>query len=160
MVTGDDTANVRKGGRNRKQPDRYGFGNANVSHKANMVIKIPVTTSDEPTVHQAMTATPKEVELWIEAIEEELAGLNENGTWKPLGEVMRGANGQVGPKGERLLPTHINLKIKRNEDGLPIRFKARVVAGGNHQIHGEDYDEVYAPVIDFCIVLLFQAIVR
>ncbi len=63
-----------------------------------------------------------------------------------------------GPNGESILPTHVILKIKRDEQGRPIRFKARIVAGGHMQIHGKDFDAVYAPVVDFTNDLLVLAV--
>jgi hypothetical protein len=50
------------------------------------------------------------------------------------------------------LPTHIILKIKRYPDGVAGRFKARIVAGGDHQ--------VYASVVDFTLlrVVLYIAL--
>ena len=50
------------------------------------------------------------------------------------------------------------LRIKRNSDGNPTRFKARVVAGSNHQIRDRDFDAVYALVVDFSLVLLIPNI--
>ena len=44
----------------------------------------------------------------------------------------------------------------RNESGLSIRFKERVVAGGNLQIPGRDFDALYAPVFSFPTVFLLQ----
>ncbi len=41
---------------------------------------------------------------------------------------------------------------------LPIRFKARVVAGGHLQVKGRDYDAVYAPVTDFTLTRLMMAL--
>lgn len=53
------------------------------------------------------------------------------------------------------LPTHIILKVKRKADGSVELFKARVVAGGNHQTFGQDYLETFAPVVSFTLVPLF-----
>ena len=47
------------------------------------------------------------------------------------------------------------LKIKRKADGSVERFKARCVAGGNHQTYGENYIETYAPVVSFTLVRIF-----
>lgn len=51
--------------------------------------------------------------------------------------------------------------MKKDKNGNPTRFEARIVAGGNFQIKGIDYDDVNVPVIDFsiiriCIVLNFN----
>ena len=84
--------------------------------------------------------------------------LKKKKTWIEVGKCSRKGNRKVGPRGERLLPTHVILKIKRNEHGQAVRFKARIVAGGNHQVQGKDVHGVYAPVIDYCDVLLIQSI--
>ncbi len=55
----------------------------------------------------------------------------------------------------KALPTNVVLKVKRNSNGTVERFKARIVAGGNHQTYGHDYIETYAPVVSFTLVLLF-----
>jgi Reverse transcriptase (RNA-dependent DNA polymerase) len=50
------------------------------------------------------------------------------------------------------LPTHIVLRIKRYPDGMADRFKARIVAGGNHHVYGYDHTANDAPVVDFALV--------
>jgi hypothetical protein len=50
------------------------------------------------------------------------------------------------------LPTHIVLKIKRHPDGVAGRFKARIVAGGDHQVYGYDHTANDAPVVDFALL--------
>lgn len=47
---------------------------------------------------------------------------------------------------QKVLPTDIVLKVKRNENGNPGRFKVRAVADGSFQVQGSDYENVYAPV--------------
>jgi hypothetical protein len=102
-----------------------------------------VTASDEPTLREAMKSSPQEQALWLQAIDEELDALYCKGTWVPDLK-----------SHEQALPTHIILKVKRNADGSVERFKARIVAGGNHQQFGQDYFETQAPV-DFAIVRVF-----
>jgi hypothetical protein len=47
----------------------------------------------------------------------------------------------MGPRSqvpEASPPDHVIFKVKRNADGSVERFKARIVAGGNHQQFGQD----------------------
>jgi len=97
-----------------------------------------------------MNSTDAEISLWKDAIQSELDSLNDMGTWIKVSRDML--------KDNRALPSHVILKIKRNENGLAERFKARVVAGGHLQIKGTDCDNVYAPVVDYALVLLTLAI--
>ena len=106
--------------------------------------QLQITTSDEPTLREALHSTPVERDLWLQAIEEETKALNHMGTWEPADHA------EHAP-----LPTHVVLKVKRNADGTIERFKSRIVAGGNHQVYGYDYMETYAPVVDFSVVRLF-----
>ncbi len=131
-----------------RPPDRYA-AQARVLF-AGSVITVPITTSDTPTVKQALEeSTPEERELWLAAIQEELDSLSEKQTWKPV---------ENDPR-LRALPTHIILRIKRDENGNPIRFKARIVVGGHLQRPGIDFDNVYSPVVDFALVRSVMAIV-
>ena len=105
---------------------------------------VKVTTGDDPTLREALSSTPEERDLWKAAIDEELQSLESNNTWYP----------DDSPEAQPL-PTHAILKIKRKADGSVERFKARVVAGGNHQTYGENYKETYAPVVSFTMVRIF-----
>lgn len=136
--------------RNRKKPDRLGFSAEGKVYNANSGISIPITTTDMPSINEAMNSTNSEIILWEKAIEEELEALNNMGTWEKVSKHVLKEN--------RALPSHIILKIKRNENGLPERFKARVVAGGHLQVMGRDCEDVYAPVVDYSMVLLTLAI--
>eukprot|EP00961_Rhodomonas_salina_P203347 2743593-Rhodomonas_salina.2 len=49
-------------------------------------------------------------------------------------------------KGMRVIPTRFVFKIKTNEVGKVIKYKARLVAQGFHQIRRVDFTESYAPV--------------
>ena len=110
--------------------------------------KVRVTTGDEPTLREALNATPEEQALWEAAIQEELDSLESNNAWCP----------DDSPDSQPL-PTHAILKIKRNADGSVERFKARIVAGGNHQTYGLNYKEIYAPVVSFTMVRIFLYLV-
>lgn len=53
------------------------------------------------------------------------------------------------------LPTHLILNIKILGDISIDLFKAPTVAGLNHRRFGTDYNETYAPVVNFFISKLF-----
>ncbi|XP_076657826.1 uncharacterized protein LOC143361962 [Halictus rubicundus] len=63
-------------------------------------------------------------------------GTPENQTWELIDR----------PKGAKILTSRWVYKIKYNQDGTVDKFKARLVARGNEQKKGMDYDEVFAPV--------------
>lgn len=109
---------------------------------------VTVTTSDDPMLREALSATPEERDMWESAINEEFQYLDSKHTWTP------DDNPAAQP-----LPTHVMLKVKRKSDGNVERFKARVVAGGNLQTYGENYKETYAPVVSFALVRIFLYLV-
>ncbi|GJX66313.1 retrovirus-related pol polyprotein from transposon TNT 1-94 [Tanacetum coccineum] len=61
------------------------------------------------------------------------------------------------PKGKRAIGTKWIFKNKKDERGIVIRNKARLVAQGYTQEEGIDYDEVFAPVARIKAIRLFLA---
>ena len=101
----------------------------------------------------------QERNLWLKAIKEKLKILERKGTWEEKGNLSTKSNERsLGPGGEHVLPTHIVLKIKRDEDGAQAIFKPRVLAVGNHQIPSHDYDGIHSLGIEYHNLLLIQII--
>nr|GFB12706.1 ribonuclease H-like domain, reverse transcriptase, RNA-dependent DNA polymerase [Tanacetum cinerariifolium] len=61
------------------------------------------------------------------------------------------------PKGVRPIGTKWVLKNKKDERGIVVRNKAKLVAQGHTQEEGIDYDEVFAPVARIEAIRLFLA---
>jgi hypothetical protein len=61
------------------------------------------------------------------------------------------------PSGVRVIGTRWASRNKRDERGIVIKNKARLVAQGYTQEEGIDYDEVYAPVARIEAIRLFLA---
>ncbi|GJW93346.1 putative ribonuclease H-like domain-containing protein [Tanacetum coccineum] len=61
------------------------------------------------------------------------------------------------PKGHRAISTKWVCKNKKDERGIVIRNKARLVAQGHTQEEGIDYDEVFAPVARIEAIRIFLA---
>lgn len=74
---------------------------------------------------------------WIKAMQKEMVSLEDNQTWE-LSELSHDRQA-IGCKWI--------YKIKHAADGSIRRFKARLVAQGYSQKFGEDYDQVFAPVV-------------
>lgn len=68
---------------------------------------------------------------------EEIESIRANDTWDLVDL----------PSGRRPVGCKWVYKIKRDSNGKPIRYKARLVAQGFSQRYGVDYDEVFAPVV-------------
>lgn len=102
----------------RRPPDRYGY-----SPPSSFTATLSSTFLPS-SYKQAM-----EHECWRKAIETEPLALEENQTW------------DVVP-----CPSSVVFSIKRRSDGSINRYKARLVALGNKQEYGLDYDENFAPV--------------
>ncbi|GJZ02521.1 putative ribonuclease H-like domain-containing protein [Tanacetum coccineum] len=61
------------------------------------------------------------------------------------------------PKGHRAIGTKWVYRNKKDERGIVIRNKARLVAQGHTQEEGIDYDEVFAPVARIEVIKIFLA---
>nr|GFA32608.1 putative ribonuclease H-like domain-containing protein [Tanacetum cinerariifolium] len=97
-----------------------------------------VTTSSDESIG---------VEADVEAMQEELLQFKIQKVWTLVD----------CPKGVRPIGTKWVLKNMKDERGIVVRNKARLVAQGHTQEEGIDYDEVFAPVARIEAIRLFLA---
>ncbi|GJX13897.1 putative ribonuclease H-like domain-containing protein [Tanacetum coccineum] len=84
---------------------------------------------------------------WIEAMQEELLQFKLQEVWTLVDL----------PNGKRAIGTKWVFRNKKDERGIVIKNKARLVAQGYTQEEGIDYDEVFAPVARIKAIRLFLA---
>ncbi|GJS87634.1 putative ribonuclease H-like domain-containing protein [Tanacetum coccineum] len=82
---------------------------------------------------------------WIEAIQEELLQFKLQEVWTLVDL----------PNGKKAIGTKWVFRNKKDERGIVIRNKARMIAQGYTQEEGIDYDEVFAPVARIEAIRLF-----
>ena len=76
--------------------------------------------------------------LWKPAVDEEYNSLVENKVFELVDP----------PPGVNIIGSRWLFKKKYDVNGELFRYKARLVAQGFTQVHGTDYFEAYAPVVD------------
>nr|GFA65461.1 putative ribonuclease H-like domain-containing protein [Tanacetum cinerariifolium] len=86
-------------------------------------------------------------EIWVEAMHEELFQFKLLNVWTLVDL----------PYGKRAIGTKWLYKNKRDQKGIVVRNKAKLVAQGYRQEEGIDYDEVFAPVARIEAIRLFLA---
>ncbi|GKB48701.1 putative ribonuclease H-like domain-containing protein [Tanacetum coccineum] len=84
---------------------------------------------------------------WVEAMQEELLQFKLQQVWILVDL----------PIGKRAIGTKWVLRNKKDERGIVIRNKARLVTQGHRQEEGIDYEEVFAPVARIEAIRLFLA---
>ena len=103
--------------------------------------------SDEPSLKEAMNGIHRD--KWLEAMQDELASLSENGVYELVSL----------PMGAAALSGKWDLKIKRGAQGEIERFKARYVVRGFEQVLGKDFHETWAPVGHYttlrCLLVIY-----
>ncbi|GAA5997081.1 hypothetical protein JCM11641_003668, partial [Rhodosporidiobolus odoratus] len=103
---------------------------------------------DEPSFKQAMAGP--DVEKWVDAMMAELAAFEATGTWEEdLVDL---------PEGRRAISVKWVLLIKRDADGRVIKYKARLVARGDMQVEGVDYDETFSSTVRLTTVRVVYAL--
>ena len=102
----------------------------------------------EPRTYLEAIRSP-DAHLWEEAMKAEIQALVEKkGTWN------------LSPRtaGMNIIKTKWVFKVKRKRDGEIERYKARLVARGDTQIYGVDFDETFAPVVSYTALRVLLSI--
>ncbi|BBN69882.1 hypothetical protein Prudu_1222S000100, partial [Prunus dulcis] len=121
----------------RRPPDRFGSSPLSLFTATLSSISLPSSYT------QAMKH-----ECWRTAVETELLALEENQTWDVVP-----CPSSVKPLGNKFV-----FSVKLRSDGSIDRYKARLVALGNKQEYGLDYDETFAPVAKMTTVRTILAL--
>jgi hypothetical protein len=103
----------------------------------NAAICNAVEASLDPTNYTAAMKTPA-AEQWKIAIENELQSLQDSRTWIVVNKPV-----EVKPLHSRFV-----FKLKLDADGAIERYKARLVARGDQQVEGINYQNTFSPVMD------------
>jgi hypothetical protein len=122
---------LRRSSRICRPPDRYSFS----------------AILNDTTVPTPYSQATKHA-CWKKAMQEELQALEENHTWDIV----------PCPTGVKPIGCKWIYSIKLRSDGSLDRYKARLVALGNRQEYGINYEETFAPVAKMTTVLLIIAI--
>ncbi|GJY53888.1 putative ribonuclease H-like domain-containing protein [Tanacetum coccineum] len=88
-----------------------------------------------------------EDESWVDAMQEELLQFKIQKVWILVDL----------PYGKKAIGTKWVYRNKKDERGVVVRNKARLVAQGHRQEEGIDYDEVFAPVVRIEAIRIFLA---
>ncbi|GAA5918472.1 hypothetical protein JCM5296_002729, partial [Sporobolomyces johnsonii] len=103
---------------------------------------------DEPSFKQAMAGADKE--KWLTAMMTELAAFDALETWdQDLQEL---------PDGRRAISAKWVLVVKRDAEGRVIKYKARLVARGDQQVEGVDFDSTHSSTVRLATVRLLLAL--
>ena len=94
-------------------------------------------STDSFTVREVLNSS--EQKEWQQAMEEEIESIHWNHVWDLV----------EPPLDRQIIGSKWVFKTMRNANGTLERHKARLVAQGYSQQHGQDYDETFSPVVRF-----------
>ncbi|GJS33965.1 retrovirus-related pol polyprotein from transposon TNT 1-94 [Tanacetum coccineum] len=112
-----------------------------------MGTKADFNNMEPSTIEPTKIAQALDDESWVEAMQEELLQFKIQKVWTLVDL----------PYGKNAIGTKWVYKNKKDERGIVVRKKARLVAQGYKQEEGIDYDEVFAPVARTEAIRLFFA---
>ena len=139
----------RHSGRHRSQVNKYvagsfGLGTAksegdftepDTTYLSAVELYTLAYSSNKPMSHtEAMRFD--EFKLWAKTKTEEIDSLVEHGSWEIVPQ----------PKGKSVVSCKLVYRVKYGQDGKVTHYKAQLVACGFFQIHGINYQEMFAPV--------------
>lgn len=103
----------------------------------------------EPTSHSQVLRLPEPIKSeWLQAEQREWDNLVRNETFKVINE-------DEVPKDRTVIPCSILYKVKLDQHLNVKEHKVRIVARGDKQVFGVDYDEVSAPTSMYSSVRIF-----
>jgi Reverse transcriptase (RNA-dependent DNA polymerase). len=111
---------------------------------------IPITEAlkyDTPTTLRAAMESPF-AKQWAEATISEWLSIVGNNTWVLVDQ----------KPWMKVIPCKWVFDVKVNQQKVPYRFKARLVAGGHRQCEGIDYNETFAPVSKMATIRTMLAV--
>ena len=114
---------------------------------AKIARNIDPNDEDEPKTVQEAINHPIRGKQWEKAIISEYNSLIKNNTWDLV----------CRPQHRNVITNKFAFKHKRNETGIIVRLKARLVARGFSQIYGVDYLDTYAPVVKLASIRILLA---
>nr|GFC68288.1 ribonuclease H-like domain-containing protein [Tanacetum cinerariifolium] len=127
---------------------------ADISNMETAITASPTPTlrihKDHPKIEPKKIYDALQDPSWVEAMQEELLQFKIQNVWTLVD----------CPKGVRPIGIKWVLKNKKDERGIVIRNKARLVAQGHTQDEGINYDEVLTPVARIEAIRLFLAYVH
>ncbi|GJR07652.1 putative ribonuclease H-like domain-containing protein [Tanacetum coccineum] len=124
------------------------------SHPSTLILGDPTSAvqtrskvNKSSEAHAFKISEALEDESWVDAMKEELLQFEIQKVWILVDL----------PYGKRAIGTKWVYRNKKDERGVVVRNKARLVAQGHRQEEGIDYDEVFAPVARLEAIRIFLA---
>nr|GEU44978.1 retrovirus-related Pol polyprotein from transposon TNT 1-94 [Tanacetum cinerariifolium] len=148
QILGDPKSAVQTRGMAKKSFEAHAFVSyiykqRRTNHKyENFLFACFLSQMEPKKVSQALND-----ESWVEAMQEELLQFSLQKVWRLVDM----------PYGKKAIGTKWVYRNKKDERGIVVRNKARLVAQGHRQEEGIDYDEVFAPVARIEAIKIFLA---
>ena len=102
------------------------------------------------SIRKAMQSTDRKE--WCKALQSELLGMKKHKAW----EVIKKGSAAF-PHDVPIMGSQMVFKIKADKHGRITKFKVRLVARGDSQVEGVNYDDTFSPVVRMDTVRMFFA---